>query len=213
MDDTLLFIPPCCVDKKLPKAVMHAPGRLLTFYTHSDVTMEKFYRAVACLLTDPHIMVLTMPTVNNEVLSFLLQCFERGWVTHLVLTTRDDAQKTVVRYLGDYMRHVLYATGDDVTQRSAHMVLYNRRQALTLTGPMFARHVDSGLSCYTMHFMPRHLSTTTNALEWGNVLRNVCFPDCLRHRQRVWKEKIKLKGGMLDRFVHMEFPPYKEDDE
>lgn len=25
MDDTLLFIPPCCVDKKLPKAVMQAP--------------------------------------------------------------------------------------------------------------------------------------------------------------------------------------------
>lgn len=41
MDDTLLFIPPCCVDSKLPRAVMQAPSRVLTFYTHGDVTDRK----------------------------------------------------------------------------------------------------------------------------------------------------------------------------
>lgn len=87
MDDTLLFIPPCCVDKKLPKAVFQAPQRMLTFYTHGDVTMEKFYRAVSHLLVDAHVMVLSMPVVSFENFSFLQQCFERGWITHLILST------------------------------------------------------------------------------------------------------------------------------
>ena len=36
MNDTL-FIPPCCVDKKLPRAIIQAPRRALSFYTHGDV--------------------------------------------------------------------------------------------------------------------------------------------------------------------------------
>ena len=66
MDDTLLFIPPCCVDKKLPRAVMQAPHRALTFYTHGDVTMEKFYRAVSYMVIDAHVMVIAMPAVEPE---------------------------------------------------------------------------------------------------------------------------------------------------
>ena len=50
MDDTLLFIPPCCVDKKLPKAVMQAPRRALSFFTHGDVLVDKFVHAIGYLV-------------------------------------------------------------------------------------------------------------------------------------------------------------------
>ena len=73
MDDTLLFIPPCCVDKKLPQAVTQAPQRMLVFYTHGDVTMEKFYRAISFLVIDAHVMALSMPTANNDRFVFLQQ--------------------------------------------------------------------------------------------------------------------------------------------
>lgn len=70
MDDTLLFIPPCCVDKKLPQAITQAPHRALSFYTHGDVTMEKFYRAASFLINDPHTLVVAMPIVFSETMSF-----------------------------------------------------------------------------------------------------------------------------------------------
>ena len=213
MDDTLLFIPPCCVDKKLPRAVMQAPGRFLMFYTHGDVTMEKFYRAVSYMIVDPHVMVLSMPTVENETLAFLSQCFERGWITHLVLTSGNDVTQRVKKYLGKYAENVLYTASADAVYTASHMVLYNSKQALTLCGPMYARFTNSALTSYTLHFMPRHMLTTSQKEDWGNTLRNVMFPDALRHRQALYMSKRKLKSGMLNRFIHLEFPPYKEDDE
>ena len=57
MDDTLLFIPPCCVNKMLPKAMKEAPRRMLSFYTHGDVTAEKFYRAISYEMISRHVLV------------------------------------------------------------------------------------------------------------------------------------------------------------
>ncbi len=213
MDDTLLFIPPCCVDKKLPKAVLQAPGCNLTFYTHGDVTMEKFYRAISCMIVDPHVMVLSMPTVANETLAFLCQCFEREWITHLVLTSGNNAAKLVDRHLSDFRNRMLYVVSEDANSASSHMVLYNNRQALTLNGPMYARFTENRLTAYSLHFMPRHPVATTQSVEWGNVLCNALFPDALRHRQALIRNKARLSPGALDKFVHLEFPPYKDDDE
>ena len=213
MDDTLLFIPPCCVDKKLPRAVMQAPGRFLTFYTHGDVTMEKFYRAVSYLIVDPHVMVLSMPVVENETLSFIAQCFERRWITHLVLTSGNDVSQRLKKYLGEYFDRVIYAQTNDATYTASHLVLYNSRQALTLTGPMYARYISKELTAYTLHFMPRHMLATSRTDDWGNTLRNVMFPDALRHRQELHMSKRKLKPGVLNRFIHLDFPPYTDDNE
>ena len=72
MDDNLLFIPPCCVDKKLPKAVMQAPRRALSFYTHGDVLLDKFFHAIGYLAdTTPN------RTGSNRTFMELKYDFER----------------------------------------------------------------------------------------------------------------------------------------
>ena len=139
MDDTLLFIPPCCVEKKLPKAVNQAPHRQLIFYTHGDVTVEKFYKAVSYLVVDSHVMVLTMTSPKQETFVFLQQCFEREWITHLVLSTCRPCDTLMAKYLSDYADRIIYAQSDDVSNLSSHMVLYNKDRALTLSGPLFNR--------------------------------------------------------------------------
>lgn len=212
MDDTLLFIPPCCVDKKLPNAIIQAPHRALSFYTHGDVTMEKFYRAVSFLVADPHVMVVSMPVVFSETMAFLAQCFDRGWITDLVLSTQRPVGSLIERYLSGHRDHVLYVSSDDVTHAAAHMVLYSRRQALTIAGPMFSR-ANSVLSAYTMIYHPSYIFSSLD-LDWGNPLRNVLFVDTMRHRKNLKMRKAThLCSTLLDRFIHMEFPPYKEDDE
>lgn len=210
MDDTLLFIPPCCVDKKLPKAVSQAPHRQLTFYTHGDVTVEKFYKAVSHLLMDAHVMVLTMPSPREESFALLQQCFERGWITRLVLSTYRSCDTLIAKYLGDYIDRIIYAQSNDVSELSSHMVLYNKDRALTLSGPMYDRpQTDVRLAAYTLVFYPSLLLNSTS--DWGNALRNILFPDVLRHRKKMFAGGIKrITDKEIDRFIHLEFPPLKD---
>ena len=210
MDDTLLFIPPCCVDKKLPKAVNQAPHRQLTFYTHGDVTAEKFYKAVSHLVIDSHVMVLTMPFPKQETFMFLEQCFERGWITRLVLSTYRSCDTLLAKHLGEYADRILYAQSEDVSELSSHMVLYNKDRALTLSGPMYDRpQTDVRLAAYTLVFHPSHLLNST--ADWGNSLRNILFPDVLRHRKKMFAGGVKrITDKEIDRFIHLEFPPLKD---
>lgn len=210
MDDTLLFIPPCCVGKKLPKAVNQAPHRQLTFYTHGDVTAEKFYKAVSHLVIDSHVMVLTMPSPNQETFIFLEQCFEREWITHLVLSTCRPCDTLIAKYLSDYADRIIYTQSDDVSNLSSHMVLYNKDRALTLSGPLFNRpQMDVRLAAYTIVFYPSHLLNST--ADWGNPIRNILFPDVLRHRKKMFANGVKrIKDKEIDRFIHLEFPPISE---
>ena len=210
MDDTLLFIPPCCVDKKLPKAIGQAPHRQLTFYTHGDVTVEKFYKAVSHLLMDAHVMVLTIPSPREESFALLRQCFERGWMTRLVLSTYRSCDTLMAKYLGDYADRIIYTQSDDVSDLSSHMVLYNKDRALTLSGPMYDRpQTDVRLAAYTLVFYPSLLLNST--ADWGNALRNILFPDVLRHRKKMFAGGIKrITDKEIDRFIHLEFPPISE---
>lgn len=210
MDDTLLFIPPCCVDKKLPKAIGQAPHRQLTFYTHGDVTVEKFYKAVSHLLMDAHVMVLTMPSPREESFALLRQCFERGWITRLVLSTYRSCDSLLAKYLSDYIDRIIYTQSDDVSALSSHMVLYNKDRALTLSGPMYDRpQTDVRLAAYTLVFYPSHTLSTT--ADWGNPIRNILFPDVLRHRKKMFAGGIKrITDKEIDRFIHLEFPPLKD---
>lgn len=210
MDDTLLFIPPCCVDKKLPKAVTQAPQRMLTFYTHGDVTMEKFYRAVSYLLVDPHVMVLTMPAMSTDTCVFLQQCFERKWITALVLSTARKCDEIVNKYLAEYADRILYTHSKDVSDTTSHMVLYNKDRALTLSGVMFDRPCPA-LECYVLMFYPNY-NLASQTLDWGNPLRNILIPDVLRHRQQVRKDKSKVANTDLRLFLDCQFPPYKEKE-
>ena len=210
MDDTLLFIPPCCVDNKLPKAVNQAPHRQLTFYTHGDVTVEKFYKAVSHLVIDAHVMVLTMPEPKQETFMFLEQCFERGWITHLVLSTYRSCDSLITKHLGDYADRIIFAQSDDVNNLSSHMVLYNKDRALTLSGPMFDRpQLEVRLASYTLIFHSSYILSST--ADWGNPLRNILFPDVLRHRKKMFAGGIKnITDREIDRFIHLEFPPLRE---
>ena len=210
MDDTLLFMPPCCVDKKLPKAVIQAPHLQLTFYTHGDVTVEKFYKAVSYLVVDSHVMVLTIPSPKQETFVFLQQCFEREWITHLVLSTCRPCDTLIAKYLSDYADRIIYAQSDDVSELSSHLVLYNKDRALTLSGPMYDRsQMDVRLAAYTLVFYPSLLLNST--ADWGNALRNILFPDVLRHRKKMFAGGIKrITDKEIDRFIHLEFPPLKD---
>lgn len=222
MDDTLLFIPPCCVDRKLPQAVMQAPRRALSFYTHGDVLVDKFFHAIGYLAdTTPHrvttnhfcMMVLAMTvsrtSATGYITHYLQTCFERRWITHLVLSTDKNVEDWMNVHLQEYKDRILYVHHKDVTAQTSHMVLCNEEKAFTLAGPMLDTPT-SRLSHYAMVLYPDY-SACDNCSDWTNPLKNVCFPDVLRHRQKVAKDKREVKDVILNRFLNADFPPYAED--
>ena len=209
MDDTLLFIPPCCINKKLPKALTQAPHRMLTFYTHGDITMEKFYRAVSYLLIDNHSMVLSMPVCSTDTFAFLAQCFEREWITSLVLSVRRDCTNMIDKYLAEYKSRVLYVCTKDVSEVASHMVLYNDDRALYISGPMYEQPHQNAMSAYNIMFIPNYVYFS-NDLDFGNPLRNILFPDMLRHRQQAHYIKANITDRNLSLFLDNKFPPYKK---
>lgn len=213
MEDTLLFIPPCCVNKKLPRAIMQPPGRSLVFYTHADVTVEQFYRAIAYLVTGSQTLALSMSVANADMIYFLAQCFERGWVKFLVLSTARDCSALVERYLSDYKNRMLYACDKEISDVSSHMIIYSRDNALVLNGPMYDRSGNGiSLASYTSAFYPSYSLFGKN-LDWGHPLRNVLLPDVLRHRKMMMKNTMRIKYVELEHFLHMEFPPYKDSEQ
>lgn len=96
----------------------------------------------------------------------------------------------------------------DVSHTSSHMVLYNKDRALTLSGAMLDC-VKPSLESYTLVFYPHHVLATGN--DWGNPIRNILFPDVLRHRQKVPDRQRKTLDKELRRFLDVKFPPYDND--
>ncbi len=209
MDDTLLFIPPCCIDNKLPRAIYQAPRCALTFYTHGDVTMEKFHRAVAYMIGGSHMMVLAMPILEPETMAFFLQCLERNWVTSIVLLSNRDQRRMVEKYLAGYEERYFYTFSKDVTELSSHMALYNEDRSLTINGPMYARSFNNiCLVSYSAMFHPSY-NLNSRKDDWGIPLRNLLMPDVLAARKD--KEQTRREHTTdIDHFLHLEFPPFNE---
>lgn len=194
MDDTLLFIPPCCVDKKLPSAILQAPRYNLVFYTHSDVTWMDMYKAVAHLVGDGATMVLTARWLSSTSIDYLCMCFERGWINNLVLTLNHPTPTVSMleRYHG---RKVLVAVSGQADSAFSHMVLYTKDKVLIINGPMFDDPVKMFHTVSYSATLYANRDVFTKA-DWGNPLRNILLPVTLIHRKAHTKEELLTSKTM-----------------
>lgn len=213
MDDTMLFMPPCCIANKLPKAAMVAPQRMLTFHTQGDVTMEKIYRAISQLMVGDHVLVLAMPAILPETAVFLQQCFERGWITHLILSSQKDYSNILGTHLWEWRDRILYTHNTNVRSVNSHMTFYNSKRAMVITGPMLDRPSNM-LSTYSLMFYPNFAAWGKSSKDdWQNPLSNALLPDVLRMRKMVRADKLhKVTDETLLRFLELDFPPYPEPE-
>ena len=165
---------------------MQAPRRALTFYTHGDVTFEKFYASISYLVEDSHILVLSMPTLTFATVSYLALCFQRGWITDLILSTSKDVSALIEQYLSPYKSHVLYAAHNNVTDLSSHMVIYTKKQSLSLAGPMIETRLQGvSLVSYSLLYCPRIDVVTSQP--WANSLLNILLKLTEKRMKRIFR--------------------------
>ena len=211
MDVDLHFIPPCCIDNKLPRAIKQARHGILSFYTHGDVTFEKFYRAVSYLVPDSPVLVLSMPTVKATTINLLEQCFDRGWISDLILSTYDDITSIIDSRFRPYRSHIAYTHSKAIGQVDAHFALYTNQSALTISGPMFNSASQSvTLAAYTLFYHPDY--SDFSKLDCGSNLMNVIVPDIMRHRLNHNKTDRKTLSPDILRFLDYQLPPFQNQE-
>lgn len=210
MQENMFYIQPCCVEKVLPKAIHNAPRGTLSFYTRSDVTMEGMYKAVSWMLDSVHVMALSMPDVTPVTAAYLSLCFERGWISDLILSTSRETTPLIDKYMSAFRNRILYRCSPEVSYLSSHMVLYSNKRALIIEGPMYDSPVlNNGLASYTAIYMPSY-NTIVNTKDYANPLLNSLYPDIMR--MRMVKPDVTRLSNNLVRFINRQLPPYTDEE-
>ena len=203
------FLPPCCIKNKLPIAFRQSIDNSFFFYTHGDVVIEEFFKAAAPFFNSAPVLVLNARIVNEQLLHYLLHCFDRGWISDLILSTHVDKRDTVQGILRPYRTHVLYTCSKEVSHDNAHMVLYNRFSALAISGPMYSTVSDMKVTTVAYSaFFYENIDIFSRS-ECGNPLLNILLPDVMRHRKFIKQSERQHLDPEIQLFLEHTFPPHQ----
>lgn len=131
-----MIIEPCCANKQLPRLLTGIRNNSVTFQTHGDVLFERLYKAIACFVTDPCVMVLTINDCDTMTYRLLRQCFDREWISHLIIATHTDNSIAIRRELAPYLDRISHTASTLIGYHSEQMLLYGKSQQLLLQGPL-----------------------------------------------------------------------------
>lgn len=129
-----MIIEPCCAPKQLPSALKASPTGAVVYHTNGDVTFEKLYHSIAYLIESPAVMVLTLPFIDVPTLRYLDHCFNRGWITDLILTTQQPSLDLVRKVLSEHQSHVSYISYERISPASSSLTLFSDTQSLIVNG-------------------------------------------------------------------------------
>lgn len=139
------IVEPCCAHKQLPRLLVNSKDRPAFFATYGDVTFRKFYNSLAQFVPSPCVMFLTIHEPDINIYRLLHQCFERKWITHLILTTNKDCTEALRRELAPYTNNISHTASPLISYHSESMLLASvlcdssqgKSASLYLQGPMF----------------------------------------------------------------------------
>ena len=97
----MAYIEPCCVDNQLPALLRRSSGSAVIFQTNGDVTLEKFMRAVCCMVDGGRDFWLLIPAVNDAAARLLRHWIKMDWIDRLHLLTAEDQAGLLAGIIGD----------------------------------------------------------------------------------------------------------------
>ena len=172
--NTTMMIEPCCCDRQAPSA-LKANGGHTTLFTNGDVTLQNWFNALSSLAGSNHRMTLLVADPDVQMLRWLRNWLNRGWTTHLQLTTRVEKNLFIERELEGLMDRVSVAV--DPNLQSELVVFEGDRGVVVICGPMLSEK-QPGLIVYSAY----------NGKNAG-VMAELISAANARHRQH----KVELK--------------------
>lgn len=126
------IVEPCCCERQLPQLLREAKGGAALFQTSGDVTVEKMMRSVGCMVDNGSDLWLMLPSVDVDLLRLIRYWFQRGWINHLHLLTKEKQMEMVATELEGVAFE--YATDKMVTD--GFLAFTCNGQAVVLQGQM-----------------------------------------------------------------------------
>ena len=143
------MIEPCCCDRQAPAAIKAAGGNA-TLFTNGDVTVQKWFSALSSLAGPNHQMTLLVRQPDVQLLRWLRNWMQRGWTTHLSLTTlASDVPTLVAAELDGLTDRVTVA--QDTSMPTEMVIFQGERGVVVIAGPMLTAP-QPGLTVYACHY-------------------------------------------------------------
>lgn len=143
---TSYMIEPCCADRQAPMALQDAKGRAI-MWTNGDVTVRHWYRALAYLVGQQHILTIVVREPDVQLLRWMKTWMLRGWVTAIQITCAIDAQELIMAEFDGLTDKVTVAIDNNI--QTEIMMLEGEERLLVIAGPMLTAP-KAGITTYAV---------------------------------------------------------------
>ena len=185
--DEELYIPPCCIDQKLPHVIQS--GSCVYFYSRGDWGLQQLWAAVSQLVSGSALCVLVVHTVDVHTLRFLKTYFDRGWMGALVLITSTDDTAIVKSELSAYLGNLWYCPNAEDASRNQLWIRSSNLTTMVISGPITIaeRFAETAMCSYTSSLSTSDITAKRAFLPWKSI--------CHIHA------KIKGKSSLFEGWV------------
>ena len=197
-----LYMPPCCIKKKLPPLMREHEGSMVQFYSQGDWGIGRLWEAACHLVsctevtadkTVRHVdgkvrMLLVLPNIDYNVLNVVSEYRAKHWADYITViahTTTLHPEK-FAEMTREIKEQVTFRFGLRAASLSPLWLRYEDQSynALLVTGPMFPTDkLNPTFATYSATFFDRKKDGTPN--EHGRQL--------VEMTTAVWEEMTRLK--------------------
>lgn len=181
MDDEL-YMPPCCIDLKLPPLIKSG-GDCTFFYSQGDWGLQKLWTAASLLVGGAAFTFLAVETLDVYAVRFIRTYLERGWIRAIAIVTADQCHDIVKAELGMYLDRVWYCGKQPMSAYSNLWIRASDTESLVISGPISHSEGVGHPCAYTASYLcvnpkkKKQSSVNVNArasqafLPWRSILR------------------------------------------
>lgn len=168
-----LYIPPCCIDRKLPP-VVRAGGPCSFFYSQGDWGVAKLWGALASLVSGAEgnaLCVLVIDDVDEFLLRIMANYMDRRWIRALILVTSTDRLQMVRDVLPGYLDSICYCGNRTEAMHSNLWIRTNGKLSLAVVGPLDKGGGSKHFCSYTASLSPNFDRMVALFRPWRSMVR------------------------------------------
>jgi hypothetical protein len=143
------MIEPCCIDNQLPMAVREQKGRAIVA-TSGDVMAHHWYRAISYQAGPTNKLRLQVRDIDMKLLRNLRTWMQRGWTTHVQITTREDRAELIMQELSGVRSEECISIAADKMLQTELMAMEGIDGLVMIIGPMLS-DPQPGSMLYTVY--------------------------------------------------------------
>lgn len=183
--DEELYIPPCCIDRKLPP-LLKSGGPCSVFYSQGDWGLHKLWHAASSLVNGIALTVLVVNTLDVYTLRSIEHHLRMEWSGGFILITKEDCTELVKSELNKYLNQIWYCPKVEAAAENNLWIRSTPLMSLYVSGPM-------AISDATL---PKRVCTYNASFDRTDVIAKQAF--------RPWRSMARLHAtikGNNDIFV------------